>query len=71
MTSRDFAFWLMGSLELSPPEKGLDKEQTKMLQNHLNMVFAHDVTEDGELKESTQPTKTTTITGDADFVVNC
>jgi len=50
MTSRDFAYWLMGSLELTPPEDGLNKEQTQILKNHLNMVFAHDITPDGELK---------------------
>ena len=51
MTSRDFAYWLMGSLELTPPEDGLNKEQTQILKNHLNMVFAHEITPDGKLKD--------------------
>jgi hypothetical protein len=51
MTSRDFAYWLMGSLELTPPEDGLNKEQTQILKNHLNMVFAHDISPDGEIKD--------------------
>ena len=51
MTADNFCFWLMGSLELTPSEKGLDKEQTKILKNHLNMCFVHMVKEDGTLKD--------------------
>ena len=51
MTPRDFAFWLMGSLELSEPDEGLNEEQTQTLKNHLNMVFVHMVNEDGSLKD--------------------
>ncbi len=50
MTTRDFAFWLMGSLELIEPEDGLNEKQTQMLKNHLNMVFIHMVKDDGSLK---------------------
>ena len=51
MTSRDFAYWLMGSLELTPTDKGLDKNQTEILKNHLNMVFVHEITPEGDLKQ--------------------
>jgi len=54
MEARDFCYWLMGSLELSPPEDGLNEEQTQILKNHLNMVFIHVVNEDGTLKEETE-----------------
>ena len=50
MTTRDFCFWLMGSLELIAPEKGLNEKQTQILKNHLNMVFEHIVNDDGTLK---------------------
>lgn len=40
MKPKEFCYWLMGSLELGNIEE-LDKEQTKTLKRHLNMVFAH------------------------------
>lgn len=53
MKSRDFCYWLMGSLEMNPEneENGLDEKQTQILKNHLNMCFAHVVTKEGELKK--------------------
>ena len=50
MTSRDFCFWLMGSLELNE-NKGFDEKQTEILRNHLNMCFIHMVKEDGTLEK--------------------
>ena len=50
MTPRDFCYWLMGSLELVEPSDGLNEKQTKVLKNHLNMVFVHMVNKDGSLK---------------------
>ena len=41
MTSREFCYWLMGSLELVEPEDGLNEKQTQILKNHLNMCFVH------------------------------
>lgn len=49
MTSRDFAYWLQGFLELSTEgypsalEKGLTGSQTSCIRNHLNMVFKHEI----------------------------
>jgi len=60
MTTRDFCFWMMGSLELIEPEDGLNEKQTQILKNHLNMVFEHIVNEDGTLKDepkTVHPTK--------------
>ena len=51
MTTRDFCFWFMGSLELQEPEDGLNEKQTQILKNHLDMVFIHIVNEDGTLKD--------------------
>jgi len=68
MTPRDFAFWLMGSLELSEPDEGLNEEQTQTLKNHLNMVFVHMVNEDGSLKD--EP-KTLTDSIPFESKINC
>ena len=42
MTSRDFAYWLQGLLEIGKPET-LNKEQVEIIKNHLNLVFKHDI----------------------------
>lgn len=55
MLARDFCYWLMGSLELVEPTDGLNEKQTKVLKNHLDMVFIHMVNKDGSLKP--EPTK--------------
>ena len=41
MTPENFAYWLQGMLEGNPDldKKGLTKEQAKMIQEHLNLVF--------------------------------
>lgn len=42
MRSRDFAYWLQGFFEISNAES-LTPEQTKMIKNHLNLVFKHEI----------------------------
>jgi predicted ribonuclease toxin of YeeF-YezG toxin-antitoxin module len=42
MTSRDFAYWLQGLLEIGKPET-LNKEQVEIIKNHLNLVFKHEI----------------------------
>jgi uncharacterized protein YfkK (UPF0435 family) len=42
MTSRDFAFWLQGFLEVSKAET-ITKEQTETIKKHLNLVFKHEI----------------------------
>jgi hypothetical protein len=42
MTSRDFVFWLQGMFELGKFES-LNKEQTRIIRKHLNLVFIHDI----------------------------
>jgi len=42
MTSRDFAYWLMGFFEIANP-KTLNEEQTKIIKNHLDLVFYHEI----------------------------
>ena len=42
MKSRDFVYWLQGYLEVAQPEK-IEPEQLKIIQNHLNMVFKHEI----------------------------
>lgn len=42
MTSRDFCYWLQGFYELNGV-KSLTFEQSKMISNHLNLVFKHEI----------------------------
>ena len=42
MTSRDFAYWLQGYLEVADPKK-IDEKQLKVIKNHLNLVFKHEI----------------------------
>lgn len=46
MTSRDFCYWLQGFFEVAadavdPLE--LNARQVKMIRNHLNLVFVHEI----------------------------
>ena len=44
MTSRDFCYWLQGFFELRKNENQIiDAEQSKIIQNHLAMVFKHEI----------------------------
>ena len=42
MSSRDFAYWLMGFFEITNPAS-ITEDQTKMIKNHLNLVFKHEI----------------------------
>ena len=42
MTAIDFCFWLQGYFEMSGSSE-LTKEQVKVLKNHLNLVFIHEI----------------------------
>lgn len=42
MTSRDFAFWLQGLFELHNPTT-LDERQTRLIKQHLTLVFIHEI----------------------------
>ncbi len=42
MTSRDFAYWLMGVFEVVDP-KELNEKQTLMIKKHLALVFKHEI----------------------------
>lgn len=46
MTSRDFAYWLMGYLEISDVEGdpgGMTEQQVAIIKRHLAMVFKHEI----------------------------
>lgn len=45
MTTRDFCYWLQGVFEVGKLTS-LDEEQTKIVKNHLNLVFVHSIDED-------------------------
>lgn len=42
MRSRDFAYWLQGFFEISNTDT-ITTEQTKIIKNHLNLVFKHEI----------------------------
>ena len=42
MKSRDFVYWLQGFFEISGA-KSTSEEQTKMIRDHLNLVFVHEI----------------------------
>lgn len=41
MTAEQFLYWLQGYFEMNGTDKPLTLEQTKMVANHLNLVFKH------------------------------
>ena len=42
MTSRDFAFWLQGYLEIEN-QRQLDQTKIDKIRSHLNLVFVHEI----------------------------
>ena len=42
MTSRDFCYWLQGYFELHAPAR-IDEKETKIIQQHLSLVFKHEI----------------------------
>jgi len=42
MNTIDFCFWLQGYFEISGDTE-ISKEQAKIIQNHLNLVFKHEI----------------------------
>ncbi|MCH9735824.1 MAG: hypothetical protein K0U78_14940 [Actinomycetia bacterium] len=42
MNSIDFCFWLQGHFEISGSEQ-LTEKQVKVIKNHLNLVFKHEI----------------------------
>lgn len=40
MTSKEFCYWLQGSLEMND-NKSFNEKQTEVLKKHLDMVFEH------------------------------
>ena len=42
MNSIDFCFWLQGAFELSDTDR-LTDEQVRIIKNHLNLVFVHEI----------------------------
>lgn len=43
MGSRDFCFWLQGYFEIQGDPKAMSKEQVAVVQNHLALVFKHEI----------------------------
>ncbi len=46
MTSRDFCYWLQGYFEILAPamnDQSLSAKQVAVIQNHLRMVFKHEI----------------------------
>jgi hypothetical protein len=70
MQSRDFCFWLQGFFELADKQQELTQEQTQIVKNHLDMVFAHEITPNGKLKSEAIST-TFGFTQDVNYAINC
>lgn len=68
MKTRDFCYWLQGFFELTEDQKGTTEKQTQKIKNHLNMVFVHDITPEGELKVTPSGIR---MTGGVEMHVNC
>jgi len=43
MRADQFCYWLQGYFELTENDGDLSSEQIKTIQNHLNLVFVHDL----------------------------
>ena len=43
MEADQFCYWLQGYFELTENDGDLSLEQIKTIQNHLNLVFVHDL----------------------------
>ncbi len=43
MNARDFVYWVQGYFEILGEDKPLTAEQVKVIRNHLNMVFKHEI----------------------------
>lgn len=43
MTSREFCYWLQGYFEIAGNPAALSEQQTKMVRNHLALVFKHEI----------------------------
>ena len=54
MNTIDFCFWLQGYFEISGG-KEISQEQAEVIQNHLNLVFKHEI---DPLRESETTTPT-------------
>jgi len=58
MTTRDFAYWLQGLFEIRAADpnspKGLTAAQVETIENHLKLVFKHDLDpqEPGDAQEN-------------------
>lgn len=69
MNSIDFCFWLQGKFELDNSDS-LTENQVKIIKNHLNLVFKHEI---DPLRESqTTATKHTLNTAHGnDTLIRC
>ena len=43
MKADQFCYWLQGYFELTESDGDLSSEQVEIIQNHLNLVFVHDL----------------------------
>ena len=57
MNSIDFCYWLQGYFEVSGQEK-MTEAQMRVVKNHLNLVFKHEI---DPLREEQTPTPTAVL----------
>lgn len=56
MTSRDFCYWLQGFFEINGIQNAnvLYPQQVNIIQNHLNLVFKHEIDPSFKLDKKTE-----------------
>lgn len=64
MKSRDFCYWLQGFFEIAPSsdKKDLNERQVKLIQQHLALVFKHEI--DPAMGDKQHQEELTNIHGD-------
>lgn len=60
MNSIDFCYWLQGYFEISG-ETELNAEKLKIVKNHLNLVFTHEIDPLRESQTSATPAELTNV----------
>lgn len=56
MNPVDFCYWLQGAFEMHDT-KSLSEKQTKIVKNHLNLVFLHSIDPDRDAATPVAPEK--------------
>ena len=70
MNTIDFCFWLQGYFEMSEADH-LDQNQTKILKEHLSLVFKHEIDPLRESETTTSFDVLNTTHSSNDSLIRC